>query len=233
MAPNCRHTTSQKKAEEDAIREEKTKNLQTAAAEFKVPYHTLRWQAQNLTKPHSKAHKNSQLLTEGQEATICDWAKYLAMMGHPLSKCNLCAKVSELSKKLKAKKKLTGKDKGPSKTWVKDFLTCHSELKLGCPTGIDPKRMQMFNYTTVNHHFKLLDNFLKSENIPWDNVYNMDEKGIQLGGGRKCDNMKYLFSWTAKAQVKAKSDQLKLVTVIECMCVDGTSLKPGFVFSGS
>ncbi|KAG2070024.1 hypothetical protein BDR04DRAFT_1100685 [Suillus decipiens] len=47
MAPNRRHTTSQKKAEEDvireasftaaiqAIREKKTKNLQTAAAEFK------------------------------------------------------------------------------------------------------------------------------------------------------------------------------------------------------
>lgn len=120
------------------------------------------------------------------------------MTGHPLSKRNLRAKVSELSEKLKAKKKLSGKDKGPSKTWVKDFLACHPELKLGCPTGIDPKWMQMFNYTTVNHHFKLLDDFLKSENIPWDNVYNMDKKGIQLGGGRKCDNTKYLFSRTAK-----------------------------------
>jgi len=120
MAPNRRCTASQKKAEEDmtreanftaaiqAIREKKTKNLCTAAAEFKVSYHTLRRRAQNLTKPHLKAHKNQQLLTERQEATICDWAKYLAMTGHPLSKCNLRAKVSELSKKLKAKKKLTG-----------------------------------------------------------------------------------------------------------------------------
>ncbi|KAG2070043.1 hypothetical protein BDR04DRAFT_1100717 [Suillus decipiens] len=52
MAPNRRHTTNQKKAEEDvireanftaaiqAIREKKTKNLRTAAAEFKVSYHT-------------------------------------------------------------------------------------------------------------------------------------------------------------------------------------------------
>ncbi|KAG1874962.1 hypothetical protein F4604DRAFT_1955295 [Suillus subluteus] len=96
MAPNRRHTTSQKKAEEDviceanftaaiqAIREKKTKNLQTAAAEFKVSYHTLHRRAQNLTKPHLKAHKNSQLLTEGQKATIFDWAKYLAMTGRML-----------------------------------------------------------------------------------------------------------------------------------------------------
>ncbi|KIK34931.1 hypothetical protein CY34DRAFT_41965, partial [Suillus luteus UH-Slu-Lm8-n1] len=32
---------------------------------------------------------------------------------------------------------------------------------------------------------------------------------------------------------KAKSDQLELVTVIECVCADGTNLKPGFIFSGS
>ncbi|KAG2078196.1 hypothetical protein BDR04DRAFT_1138553 [Suillus decipiens] len=80
MAPNSRHTISQKKAEDvireakftaaiQAIREKKTKNLRTAAAEFKVSYHTLHRRARNLTKPHSKAHKNSQLLTEGQEAT--------------------------------------------------------------------------------------------------------------------------------------------------------------------
>ncbi|KAG2139790.1 uncharacterized protein EDB93DRAFT_1252917 [Suillus bovinus] len=82
MAPNRRPTTRQKKAEEEireanftaaiqAIREKKTKNLRTAAAEFKVSYHTLCRRAQNLTKPHSKAHKNLQLLTEGQEVTIC------------------------------------------------------------------------------------------------------------------------------------------------------------------
>ncbi|KAG2356848.1 hypothetical protein BDR07DRAFT_1299344 [Suillus spraguei] len=110
------------------------------------------------------------------------------MTGHPLSKHNLHAKVSELSEKLKEKKKLTGKDSGPGKNWIEDFLACHPELKLGHPTGIDPKRMQMFNFATVNHHFKLLDDFLKSEGIPWENVYNMDEKGIQLEGGRKCDS---------------------------------------------
>ncbi|KIM59046.1 hypothetical protein SCLCIDRAFT_94999, partial [Scleroderma citrinum Foug A] len=31
---------------------------------------------------------------------------------------------------------------------------------------------------------------------------------------------------------KFRSDNLELVTIIECVCADGTSLKPGFVFSG-
>lgn len=154
------------------------------------------------------------------------------MMDHTLSKHSLHAKVSELSEKLKSKK-LTGKDKGPSQMWISYFLAHHPKIKLGHPTGIDLKRMQMFNYTTINHHFKLLGDFLKLENIPWENMYNMDEKEIQIEEGRKCDNMKYLFSWKAKAQIKAKSDQFKLVTVIECVCADGSNLKPSFVFSVS
>ncbi|KAG1752801.1 hypothetical protein EDB19DRAFT_1824226 [Suillus lakei] len=105
MPPN-RRCNFQKKAEDDAtreakfaaaiqaIKEKKTKNLWTAAAQFKVPYDTLCRQALNLTKPHSKAHKNQQLLTEGQEETLCHWAQYLAMTGHPLSKRSLRAKVS-------------------------------------------------------------------------------------------------------------------------------------------
>ncbi|KAH7917210.1 DDE-domain-containing protein [Leucogyrophana mollusca] len=128
--------------------------------------------------------------------------------------------------------KRSGVKKGPNKNWVNQFLERHPEVKLSCPTGLDPKQETMFNYATVNHHFKLLDDFLKSEGIPWENVYNMDEKGIQLGGGRKCDNTKYLYSQKQKARVKIQNVDLELVTVIECVCADGTSLKPGFVFSG-
>ncbi|KAG1856484.1 hypothetical protein C8R48DRAFT_674908 [Suillus tomentosus] len=155
------------------IKEKKTKNLHTAAAQFKVPHDTLHQWALKLTKPHSKAHKNQQSLTEGQEETLYHWAQYLAMTGHPLSEHSFRAKVSELSEKLKAKK-LTGKDKGPLQMWISYFLACHPKIKLGWPTGIDLKCMQMFNYTTINHHFKLLDDFLKSEIISWENMYNMD-----------------------------------------------------------
>ncbi|KIK83406.1 hypothetical protein PAXRUDRAFT_153176, partial [Paxillus rubicundulus Ve08.2h10] len=35
-----------------------------------------------------------------------------------------------------------------------------------------------------------------------------------------------------KVRVKIQSANLELVTVIKCVCADGSSLKPGFVFSG-
>jgi hypothetical protein len=70
MAPHHRKATHSK-AEEDAtpeanitaaikaVRENQAKNLLAAAGEFNVPYHTLQWHAQNLTKPHLKAHKHT------------------------------------------------------------------------------------------------------------------------------------------------------------------------------
>ncbi|KAG1732785.1 hypothetical protein EDB19DRAFT_1831147 [Suillus lakei] len=59
--------------------------------------------------------------------------------------------------------------------------------------------------------------------IPWENTYNMDEKGCQQGGGRGHCRVKYLMSHGKRVHYKFKSDNLKLVTIIEC---------PAFVFSG-
>ena len=89
----------------------------------------------------------------------------------------------------------------------------------------------MFNFTVINHHFKLLDDFLKVHDIPWENVYNMDRKGIQLGEGRKGDNTKYLYAQSLRVQVKIQCANLELVTIIECVCTDGLNLWPGTMFS--
>jgi hypothetical protein len=39
-------------------------------------------------------------------------------------------------------------------------------------------------------------------------------------------------SRSKRVHYKFKSDNLELVTVIECVCADGTNLQPAFVFSG-
>jgi hypothetical protein len=61
----------------------------------------------------------------------------------------------------------------------------------------------------------------------------MDEKGIQLGGGRNRTRQKYFFAHSDKSRYKVQSGELELVTVIEAVCTNGTSdIPPGFVFSG-
>ena len=62
----------------------------------------------------------------------------------------------------------------------------------------------------------------------------MDEKGIQMGGGRKGTRTKYFFAADDKIKYKLQSDDLQLVTVIETICADGTAkIGPGFVFPGT
>lgn len=47
---------------------------------------------------------------------------------------------------------------------------------------------------TVNEYFEELNCMLKENDIPWEHVYNMDEKGCQMGGGRKDSQCRYIFS---------------------------------------
>lgn len=60
----------------------------------------------------------------------------------------------------------------------------------------------------------------------------MDEKGCQHGGGRKESGRKYFVPRSQRPRYRQCSANLELVTVIECVCADGTFLLPGFVFSG-
>ncbi|KAF8150854.1 hypothetical protein B0H34DRAFT_665961, partial [Crassisporium funariophilum] len=98
--------------------------------------------------------------------------------------------------------------------------------------GLDPKCAAAFNYTTVNNYFEALKKVIDKHNIPWENIYNMDEKGLQLGGGRKGDGQKYFYSCEDWGNYKIRSAELELVTVIESCCADGTAFMPGFVFAG-
>ena len=60
----------------------------------------------------------------------------------------------------------------------------------------------------------------------------MDEKGIQLGGGRKGNRQKFFFSRHQKEKIRSQSANLELVTLIECINAMGKSMPPGFVFQG-
>ncbi|THU89461.1 hypothetical protein K435DRAFT_821393 [Dendrothele bispora CBS 962.96] len=86
---------------------------------------------------------------------------------------------------------------------------------------------------TVTHHFSLLKSTMEEKDIPWDNIYNMDKKGIQLRGGQKGAQIKYFFNVDDKMMYRLQSDDLEVMTIIDCVCADGTSgIRPCFVFSG-
>ncbi|KAI0349191.1 hypothetical protein OH77DRAFT_1415443, partial [Trametes cingulata] len=127
---------------------------------------------------------------------------------------------------------ITGNETPPNRKWIYRFLARHPQIRLARPSGLAPERARAFNRANVNDYFKQLKHLIEEYKIPWSHVYNVDEKGMQRGGkgGIKC--IKYFVPRGRRANYKLRSSNLELVTIIECVCADGSSIQPGFIFAG-
>ena len=94
--------------------------------------------------------------------------------------------------------------------------------------------MQNFNKSNITHYSKLMQDLWNSfKDLPPEHMWNMNEKGIQLDGGHKNNRKKYypLHTHKVKNFYWIKSDNLELVTVVECISASGVAMPPSFVLS--
>ena len=141
-------------------------SVKSAARKWKIPTQTLRDRSKGKTKPHRQAHRPQQILSSEGEVVLVAWIRLWADTARPVS----------ISRIQRIARDLSGGKVG--KNWVYRFLARHPELKLGKPSGLDPKRAQAFNKTTVRIHYEELAKALYPGIKP-SNLYNMDEKGCQ------------------------------------------------------
>lgn len=188
---------------------------------YGIPYTTITGRLKG-RQERQAAHVSQQVLSLIQEDVLCSWVELYSAQGCPVG----------ISQIRLITQDITGAKKPPHRDWVRRFLKRHPELTMGKPSGLDPKRAQSFNEEEVRHHFKELEEKLVMLGIPVENIYNMDEKGCQRGGGRRAQLRKYFMSATRRAQYQIRSDNLELITIIECVCADRTNLQPGFIFPG-
>jgi len=198
-------------------------NIKQTASKLGVPYTTLRARFLNIHKTRHEGHTDQQYLTPSQENVLVHWIMHLGATGRPVCKRDIKQRAQHIS----------SAHKPPSRNWIYLFLRRHPDIVLSAPCGLDPKRAKAFNRPVVNHYFDELVALVESLGIPIENIYNMDEKGCQRGGGKKGSRRKYFYSRHQRAKYKHRSANLELITIIEAICADGTNLKPGFVFPGS
>ena len=83
-------------------------------------------------------------------------------------------------------------------------------------------------------YFKLLHKKIKEYNVQPIHIFNIDEKGFQLS---QVGNTKRIFSRRLYEQKGArqalKDGSTKWITVIACICSDGTALSPTLIFQGA
>lgn len=115
------------------------------------------------------------------------------------------------------------------KNWVSRFQNRHKDIKVRWTTSLEACRAQALNPTLVREFFELLRDIILQYGIPPENIYNMDEKGILLG---VLGRMKAIFDRDQKTLQQIAQGTRDLLTIIECLCADGTCLPPSVIFEG-
>ena len=174
----------------------------------------------NRHKPY-KVHINSlQAVQSTEEPVLIEWIEWSAESGTPMDHQSILAHASDIA----------GHSLG--KCWMRQFRKCHPELVTSKPAKLDPKWAKNFNETIVKDYFEKWE-ALNTEygGIPPEHIWNMDEKGIQMGGGRKNSGKMYFYLRVHRNRYWISSDNLELVMVIECVSAAGESVPTSFVLS--
>ena len=117
---------------------------------------------------------------------------------------------------------------GPISTrWVYAFRKWHPDLVVRWTTGLEFCCAQVLNKTQVTGFFNILHDLLTHYKITPNNLYNMDEKGVQLGVGKQTQA---LVDRDQKSVHQLKNGDRELVTVIEAVSTDGEALPPSVIF---
>jgi hypothetical protein len=122
---------------------------------------------------------------------------------------------------------ISGNQVGES--WPKRFCKRHPDLKMKKTVGLEKARAKALNQHAVNGFFDMLTDVVGEFNILPENLYNMDEKGIQLGIGARITAM---IDRDQKTVYSIEDGNRELVTVIEAICADGSILHPSVIFQG-
>lgn len=198
----------------------KFKTYAAAAREHRVSRVTLSNRIKGKHTDARTAQESQQKLSRPVEQTLLDWCIFSGMIGMPWTKETLMSRAQAVA------------DPGVkiTMTWCRRFLHRYRRrLKYKYAYELDPKRASGFNRPTVETYFSMVKKLIEDYGIPIKHIYNMDEKGLQIGGGRSTSRRKHIFGLLQKAQYKLKHDCLELMTIIECICADGFAMKPTFV----
>jgi hypothetical protein len=191
-------------------------SFRQAAKDYDVKRSTLSDRFRGV-KNRKDAHADERKLSPAHEKAVVDWAKEMGRRGLPLQIPTLAAYAKAIS----------GQD--ISDSWVRRFRTRHPELRMRWTTGLEKCRAKGLNPTAVKEYFNVLTELINKYNIPVENIYNTDEKGIQLGVGKK---VLAFFDRDQKDVYNVEDGDRELVTIIETVCANGESIVPAVIFKG-
>src|SRR5271169_6251117 len=178
-----------------------------------------------------EAHVSQQVLSDSEEKALAKWITRLTLTGLPPSyvtirrmvetiRTDRAMKINDASIELVSYTPL-------GKHWVERFLNRHLHLKAVHACRIDACHIDQSTKEAVETWFDALRKIFNEEEIELGNVYNMDESGFNIGviqvGCRVMDSR-------CNINYSKQPGRHEWVTVLECICVDGTAISPLVIF---
>jgi hypothetical protein len=94
---------------------------------------------------------------------------------------------------------------------------------------LDSARARQLNLAVVKDFYDKLIAELIENRIPPENIFNADEKGIVCGSD---EPVKVFISRSQRSATMITQMDHEITTIMECVCTDGTSIPPMFIFKG-
>ena len=113
------------------------------------------------------------------------------------------------------------------KEWVPRFLHRHPELASVRPRSIDAVRIQDTSPKRLRHWFDDLKKVIAEYKIKSKNMYNMDESGFAIG---EKEAGRCIINAQVRQKFQAKPGRQEWVSVVECVCADGSVVPPLVIF---
>jgi len=202
----------------------------SAARAFNVPRQTL-YDRLDGKLPRNKAHETEQLLSQAEEKELVRWITRLTITGYP-PRYDTLREMAEEIRKRRVKninenglELVTYDDIG--KQWVARFLRRHSELASVRPRSIDAVRVKDTSPARLQRWFDDLEKAVAEYNIKPENMYNMDESGFAIG---EKEAGRCIINAQVRQKFQAKPGRQEWVSVVECVCADGSVIPPLFIF---
>jgi hypothetical protein len=193
------------------------------AAKYGVDRRTLARRHQCVTASCSTKAADQQALQPQQELELLQCIKQLTEQGLPPTQAMVRRFASDI-----AKREL-------GKGWIDRYIKRHNiHLISHWATGIDRSRHQADSQSKYSLYVELLRSKISQYNIEPCHMYNMDEKGFMLG---VLTRSKWVFSRSmyedGKMKAHIQDGSRKWITLLACICADGTALDPAIIYQSA
>ncbi|KAJ8105176.1 hypothetical protein OPT61_g10339 [Boeremia exigua] len=191
------------------------------AKKYSVNRTTLARRHQRVQVPREEANQNQPKLTPQQEEELVEYIFELTARHSAPTQVmiqNFASAVAETP---------------CSERWVSRFLNrYHIDLISKSVTAMDSNRHHADSEAKYTVYFDVLHSKIIQYSIEARDTYNMDEKGFAIGVVGRSTRIFSRRAWE-KGEVRQSSQDgnREWVSLLACICADGTALPPGVIFA--